>query len=235
MLKIETIETDQDEGGVPLLGHLYTAVVATVVLVVICCGIYPLLIWGVAQAAFPGAANGSLVTKTGQSTTKEEEAAGSRLLGQVFTSPKYFHPRPSAAGGGYDGTASSGTNLGPTSDKLINGIHGSKNADGTPNPAGDFDGVKDLAAAFRAENGLAADAVVPADAVTRSASGLDPHISLTNAEAQLARVAKARGMAVEDVRKFISTATDGAFLGLLGDPGVNVLMLNLALDEKASK
>ena len=137
--------------------------------------------WGIAQAIFPVQANGSLITKAGTFTTDPEEAVGSALLGQNFAAPQYFHPRPSAAGAGYDAASSGGTNLGPLSDKLLNGIHDAKNADGTPNPSADFDGIKDLVAAYRTENGLADDAIVPADAVTRSASGLDPHISPENA------------------------------------------------------
>ena len=211
--------------------QLYTAATFAGVFIAICCGIYPLLVWGIAQAIFPIQANGSLVTKTGAFTTIAEDAAGSALIGQSFAAPQYFHPRPSAAGTGYDAANSSGTNLGPLSDKLINGIHDAKNADGTPNPAGNFDGIKDLVAAYRTENGLAADAIVPADAVTRSASGLDPHISPANARLQAARVAQARGLSVDAVRQLIAAHTDPPSLGVLGEPGVNVLLLNLALDR----
>ncbi|MDB5326895.1 MAG: potassium-transporting ATPase subunit [Phycisphaerales bacterium] len=223
-----TVEEYQSIGG-----QIYTAVASTIILLLICCGLYPLLVWGIAQAAFPVQANGSLVTKAGAATSNVDEAVGSRWLGQTFTAPKYFHPRPSAAGAGYDASASSGTNLGPLSDKLLSGIHGSKNADGSANPSADYDGVKDLATAYRTENGMAADATVPADAVTRSASGLDPHISPVNAAAQVARIAKARRLSASEVQALIDTSTDGPSLGFLGEPGVNVLMLNLALDQKS--
>lgn len=179
---------------------------------------FPAVITGIAQVVFPKQANGSLIAQNGK-------VIGSELLGQGFAKPEYFHPRPSAAGSGYDASNSSGTNLGPTSDKLINGVHDPKN------PSGDFDGVKDLAAKYRAENGLAPNAELPADAVERSASGLDPHISPRNAALQAARVAKARGMDVDSVKRLIAENTDGAFLGVFGDPGVNVLKLNLALDH----
>ena len=210
---------------------LYSTCAFTGLFLVLCCAVYPVLVWGFAQAIFPVQANGSLVTRAGGFTTDTEEAVGSALLSQNFATAGYFHPRPSAAGSGFDAANSGGTNLGPLSVKLLNGIHDSKNPDGTPNPAADFDGVKDLAAAYRAENGLADDAIVPVDAVTRSASGLDPHISPTNARLQAARVAKARGLGVEVVQKVIEQHTDRPALGILGDPGVNVLMLNLALDK----
>jgi K+-transporting ATPase ATPase C chain len=183
---------------------------------------FPAVMYGLGQ--MPGLkqkADGSLITKNGQ-------VVGSALIGQNFTKPEYFHPRPSAAGNGYDANNSSGTNLGPTSDKLINGIH-KKLPDGKDDP-GNFDGVKDLAAAYRTENGLAPDADVPSDAVTRSASGLDPAISPANAYIQAGRVAKARHMPRDEVKKLIDDNTDPRFLGIFGDPAVNVLKLNLALD-----
>jgi K+-transporting ATPase ATPase C chain len=214
-----------------LLRLLYQASAFTAVFVVLCCGVYPVLVWGFAQAVLPIQANGSLVTKDGAFTTDAERAVGSALLGQNFALPQYFHPRPSAAGSGYDATSSGGTNLGPISDKLLNGIHDAKNEDGSPNPSADFDGVKDLVAAYRSENGLAENAIVPADAVTRSASGLDPHISPENARLQAARVATARGVSLAIVQKVIDQHTDAPSLGILGDPGVNVLMVNLALDR----
>jgi K+-transporting ATPase ATPase C chain len=158
---------------------------------------------------------------------------GSSLLAQGFTKPEYFQPRPSAAGGGYDPTVSGGTNLGPTSDKLINGIH-KKLANGKDDP-GNFDGVKDLAVAYRAANGLSANADVPVDAVTRSASGLDPHISVMNANLQAPRVAKARHMSLTEVQALVVHYTDKRALGVLGEPGVNVLELNLALDKSSPK
>jgi K+-transporting ATPase ATPase C chain len=153
---------------------------------------------------------------------------GSDLIGQGFSAAAYFHPRPSAAGAGYDASASGGTNLGPTSAKLIHGIHRTL-ASGGDDP-GNFDGIGDLAAAYRERNGLAAGAPVPADAVTRSGSGLDPHISPANAELQVARVAKARGLPEESVRRLVARNTRGRQLGFLGEPRVNVLLLNLALD-----
>jgi K+-transporting ATPase ATPase C chain len=162
------------------------------------------------------------------------------LIGQSFSAPKYFHPRPSAAGNGYDGTASGGTNLGPINDKLLNGVHGSKKPDGTPDPASDFDGVKDLAAAWRSENpnggaGQKGDASVPVDAVTRSASGLDSDISPAAAEYQIPRVAKARHMDETTLRTLVAQYTQQRQLGVLGEPRVNVLTLNLALDELTKK
>ena len=146
-----------------MLRFLRQVIGVLVLLTVVTGVIYPLIVTGIAQLAFPHQANGSLVVKDGK-------VVGSELIGQPFSDPKYFHPRPSAAGSGYDGTASGGTNLGPINDKLLNGVHGSKKADGTPDPASDFDGVKDLAAAYRTENNLPGNAPVPVDAVTRSAS-----------------------------------------------------------------
>jgi K+-transporting ATPase ATPase C chain len=136
---------------------------------------------------------------------------GSKLLAQGFTADKYFHPRPSAAGNGYDAANSSGSNLGPTSQKLN-------------------DAIKDRVAAYRKENGLNESEVVPADAVTASGSGLDPHISLHNAELQTPRVAKARSLSEGKLRELIEQNTDGRDLGVFGEPGVNVLTLNRALD-----
>jgi K+-transporting ATPase ATPase C chain len=208
-----------------LLDQLGVSVVATLALALIVSGIYPAVVWGISQALFHDKANGSLIVDKGG------KVRGSYLLGQNFTGDRYFHPRPSAAGNGYDASSSGGTNLGPTSDKLINGIHGSRKADGTPDPSSDFDGLKDLAAAYRKENGLPADAAIPADAVTRSASGLDPHVSPANALLQAPRVAKARGMPVDDVKRLIEQNTDGRGLGFLGEPGVNVVKLNLALNR----
>jgi len=195
------------------------AIVLTLLFVVFTGFGFPALMFGIAQ--IPGLkdkADGSLVTRNGH-------VVGSSLIGQNFTKPEYFHPRPSAAGAGYDANNSGGTNLGPTSDKLANGIHDPKN------PAGDYDGFKDLARKYREENGLAVDSEIPADAATRSASGLDPHISPANAYLQAARVAKARGIAEDDVKKLIDENTDGRFLGIYGEPAVNVLKLNLALDD----
>jgi K+-transporting ATPase ATPase C chain len=189
-----------------LFSEIRRAVLATLVLAVVCCGLYPLIVFGVSQALFHDKANGSLIVDKGGAVH------GSKLLGQSFTAEKYFHPRPSAAGNGYDAASSGGSNLGPTSQKLN-------------------DAIKDRIDAYRKENGLSGNEPVPADAVTASGSGLDPHISLQNAELQIPRVAKARGMAEEKVRELIQQNTDGRDLGVFGDPGVNVLQLNLALDQ----
>ncbi|MBI5385819.1 MAG: K(+)-transporting ATPase subunit C [Verrucomicrobia bacterium] len=188
-----------------LFAHLRGAVMSTLILAAVCCGLYPLIVFGVGQLAFREQANGSLITDP------DGTVRGSRLLGQGFTADKYFHPRPSAAGNGYDAANSSGSNLGPTSQKL-------------------YDAIKDRIAAYRKENGLKNSDSVPADAVTASGSGLDPHISLRNAELQAPRVATARGLGVEKVRALISQSTDPAGFGVLGEAGVNVLRLNLALD-----
>ncbi|MFI5386408.1 MAG: potassium-transporting ATPase subunit KdpC [Fimbriimonadales bacterium] len=184
---------------------------------------FPVLIWGISQVVFPHQANGSLIKDA------KGNVIGSEIIGQSFAKPEYFHPRPSAAGNGYDAANSSGTNLGPTSDKLINGIH-KKLPDGKDDP-NNFDGIVDLAKAYRDDNGLAADALVPADAVTRSASGLDPDISPANAELQTPRVAKARGITVDQVKQLVADNTSGRFIGIYGEPRVNVLKLNLALDQ----
>ena len=182
------------------------AIMSTLVLAVVCCGLYPLIVFGLGQLAFRDKANGSLIVdRTGT-------IRGSKLLAQGFTDPKYFHPRPSAAGNGYDAANSGGSNLGPTSQKLK-------------------DAIKDRLDAYRKENGLSADQDIPADAVTASGSGLDPHISPRNAEFQVPRVAKARGMSEEKMRELIGQNTEGRDLGILGDLGVNVLQLNLALDR----
>ncbi len=206
--------------------QLLISIRVTLALLLLVSGVYPLVVWGVSQAAFKHQADGSLVTNA------SGQVVGSALLAQSFTKPEYFHPRPSAAGSGYDPTSSGGTNLGPTSDKLINGVHKPKLATGKDDPA-DFDGVKDLAAAYRQENGLAADALVPVDAVTRSASGLDPQITPANAALQAARVAKARGVSADAVAGLIQENTSGRGLGFLGEPAVNVLALNMALDKAA--
>lgn len=188
--------------------------------------IFPFAVFGISQAIFPHQANGSLITDS------KGQVVGSEIIGQSFANPEYFHPRPSAAGSGYDGANSGGTNLGPSSDKLINGIPDDPN---TPDTDESYVGVKQLAAAYRVENGLGADVVIPADAVTRSASGLDPHISVANARLQTSRVANARGMQLDEVRKLIEENTDARFVGIFGDPGVNVLLLNMSLDRQQHK
>jgi K+-transporting ATPase ATPase C chain len=186
------------------------AVMSTLILAVVCCGLYPLVVFGIGQALFRDKANGSLLVDASGTVR------GSRLLGQQFSSEKYFHARPSAAGNGYDATSSGGSNLGPTSQKL-------------------HDSIAQNISDYRTQNGLATNAPVPADAVTASASGLDPHISIDNAELQVPRVAKARNLPPEKVRSLIAQYTDPADLGVLGVPGVNVLELNLALDAITSK
>jgi K+-transporting ATPase ATPase C chain len=188
-----------------LIAQLRTSLTATLLLAVLLCGIYPLAVWLLAQGIFPDKANGSLVMGSGK-------ILGSSLVSQGFTAPKYFHPRPSAAGQGYDATSSGGSNLGPTSKKLV-------------------ETVRQRVDAFRTENYLPPDALVPIDAVTASASGLDPHISVKNALIQAPRVAKARGLSEDLVLKQIKLHTEGRDLGILGEPRVNVLMLNLALDR----
>ena len=193
-----------------LLREVKVSVLATLALLIILCGIYPLVVWGIAQVAFPNQANGSLVEVKGK-------IVGSGLLAQNFSGPQYFHPRPSAAGDvGYDGASSGGSNLGPLSRKL-------------------FDQVKERVDKYRTENNLPAATLVPADAVTASGSGLDPHLSLRNAAIQAPRVAQARKVSADKVARLIRDFTEGPDLGFLGDPGVNVLRLNLALDALSAK
>lgn len=202
--------------------QLRPAILLTVFFVVLTGLAFPVVVWAIGRVAFPTQAGGSLIKDA------KGNVIGSSLLGQTFTKPEYFHPRPSAAGAGYDAANSSGTNLGPTSDKLVNGI---KDDPATKDVDETFLGFRDLAKAYREENGLGADAVIPADAATRSASGLDPDISPANAELQVARVAKARGVGAERVRQVLADNTAGRTLGIFGEPRVNVLQLNLALDS----
>lgn len=189
-----------------LIAELRASIAATLLLAVLCCGIYPVAVWAVGQGLFSDKANGSMVRFNGK-------VVGSALIGQGFAGPAYFHPRPSAAGQGYDAVHSGGTNLGPTSKKLI-------------------EDVKQRVADYRAGNGLSSDTPVPADAVMSSASGLDPHISVRNALLQAARVAKARGIGEKDVLAKVEAHTEGRTLGFLGESRVNVLTLNLSLDGK---
>src|ERR1700719_11690 len=172
--------------------HIRGAVVSTLVLAIVCCGLYPLIVFAISQMLFRDKANGSLIVSADRSVR------GSKLLGQAFADPKYFHPRPSAAGNGYDATSSGGSNLGPTSQKLRDSI---------------AQNITD----YRTQNRLAANEPVPADAVSASGSGLDPHISPRNADLQVARVAKVRGISPEQVRKLIRQNTDAPDLGFLGD------------------
>jgi K+-transporting ATPase ATPase C chain len=222
--------------------------------------VYPAVITGISQVVFKDQANGSLIVKDGQ-------VIGSRLIGQNFAKDEYFHPRPSSAGSnGYDPTATSGSNLGPTSAKLINGT--TKIDDKTKQEVVDFDGIKDRVVHYCVDNDLpyessvpldkfkddkgnlddvklikafgddkaplvfVSKAPIPADAVTASASGIDPHVSPRNAEIQAARVAKARGASIDQVQALVAEHTEGRTWGILGEPRVNVLELNLALDER---
>ena len=176
---------------------------------------FPLMLAAVGWPLFPHQAGGSLVFRGGV-------VVGSDLIGQEFSRPEYFHSRPSAAGNGYDGTSSGGTNLGPNNPKLKNG-------------AADFAGIRQLAEEYRKLNSLAPDATIPIDAVTRSASGLDPDITPANAVLQVSRVARARGVSEEAVRRVVANHTKGPQLGFLGNARVPVLELNLALDESLAR
>jgi len=195
------------------LSEQVRAVVLSVLVLTVLTGcIFPLLLGAVARTLFPRKANGSLVSRA------DGIIAGSELIAQEFTQPKYFQPRPSAAGNGYDATASGATNLGPNNPKLKDGAPG-------------FAGIQQLAEEYRKRNGLAPDAPIPIDAVTRSASGLDPDISPENAVLQAPRVARARGGNLAAVLQLVRDHTKGPQLGLLGAVRVSVLELNVALDE----
>jgi len=194
-----------------ILTEFGRSIVATLFFAVLLCGLYPLVVFGVSQLLFPHQANGSLLVD------KSGTVRGSALLAQNFTGAQYFHPRPSAAGpNGYDATSSGGSNLGPTSSNLVNNI-------------------EQYLATYRSDNGLATNAIVPADAVTASGSGLDPNISLKNAELQIPRVAKARGLTEAQVRKLVDQNTSRRGLDMFGEPRVNVMMLNFALDGLGGK
>jgi potassium-transporting ATPase KdpC subunit len=189
-----------------LKNQLRPAVMLTLLLCVLTGLVYPGVVTSLAQLLFPREANGSVVELNGV-------PVGSALIGQTFSRPEYFHPRPSAAGSGYDATASAGTNKGPTDLKLADTLIAGQ--------------VAKVVEEDGAERGR-----IPADMVTASGSGLDPHISLANAALQVARVARARGLAEDSVRAMVATHTERRQLGLLGEPRVNVLLLNLALDER---
>jgi K+-transporting ATPase ATPase C chain len=198
-------------GLAPAVGKLHEqlrpAVVSAISLTLLTGCIFPLVLFALGRLLYPGQAAGSLVTRGGG-------VIGSRLIGQNFTRPEYFHPRPSAAGAGYDGTSSGGTNLSPSNRKLI-------------------EGVRQLAEDYRRRNGLPPDADVPIDAVTCSGSGLDPNISPENAALQVPRVARARRLSEDVVRRLLARHTQGRQLGFMGNPRVSVLDLNLALDRAA--
>jgi len=185
-----------------------TAILATLLFAIVLCGVYPVVIWGVSLLLFPHAANGSLIE------SRDRAIIGSELLGQNFAGAKYFPPRPSAAGAnGYDAASSGGSNLGPTNAKLVERVKG------------------DIAA-LQAEN---ATDPIPVDLVTTSGSGLDPDISPEAAMFQVPRIAKARGIPEGSLRELVEKSTQGRFLGLVGEPRVNVLALNLALDQAAAR
>ena len=191
----------------PFVRQLRPAVVAVVLATLLLGVAYPLVVTAAAQLGWKDTADGQLVERDGV-------VVGSELIGQTFTSPQYFRSRPSAAGDGYDGAASSGSNLGPRNEELL--------AD-----------VAERVDAYRTENGLGPGALVPVDAVTSSGSGLDPHISVRNARLQAPRVAAERGLRVEEVLALVDEHTTDRPLAILGDPGVNVLLLNVALDDDA--
>lgn len=258
-----TPAAEENASRAGLLDHVRVSIIATVVLAVIVSGVYPLIVWGLAQVVFPSQANGSLIGKDGKPVSKDTDAVGSALLGQNFSDAKYFHSRPSAAGNGYDPTSSGGSNLGPTSAKLINGT---TKKDDKGNEVVDYDGVRDRIVHYCLDNGIDYDIStpikdfqdkqgnlddvklikafnadqplrflprieIPADAVTASASGVDPHISPANARLQAQRIARARNLQLDRVLKLIDQYTDPRGLGIFGDPGVNVLQLNLALNR----
>ncbi len=240
--------------------QLLPGLLMTLVLTVVTGILYPLAVTGIAQGLFRDKADGSLVHAA------DGRVVGSSLIGQTFSKPEYFHPRPSAAGGGYDGMASGGSNLGPTSAKLV---HGTTKMDDKKNEVVDFDGInlrivhycveneipykssvpldqfKDgsgnlddvkLIKAFNDSNAplvFQPQSPIPSDAVTTSASGLDPHISPAFAEAQIVRVARARKLQPEQLRALVAAHTEGPDLGIMGEPRVNVLLLNLALDRQS--
>ena len=194
-----------------IITESWRSIVATIFFAIILCGVYPLIVYGIGRVAFPHQAYGSLIVD------KSGVVRGSELICQSFTNASYFHPRPSAAGNnGYDPTSSGGSNLGPTSGTLYTNI--------MLNIAG-----------YRSDNDIPANVPVPADAVTESGSGLDPHISVANAELQISRVVKARGLSQEKVRELVRENTSGRDLGLFGEPRVNVMTLNFALDGLANQ
>jgi potassium-transporting ATPase KdpC subunit len=205
-----------------ILEQLRPALVSVPLLTLLTGVIFPLAVASLGGALFPYQAGGSLMTRDG--------VVGSELISQNFVGPGYFHARPSAAGRGYDGAASGGTNLGPANPKLRDGTRDDPT---TPGIDESFAGVGELTDDYRAKNGLESNVAVPIDAVTRSGSGLDPHISPDNAALQTPRVARARGLSEQIVRGLVAEYTRERQLGILGEPRVAVLPLNLALDEAA--
>ena len=191
------------------------AILSVLILTLLTGCVFPLLLFAVGRPLFPRQSAGSLITRG-------NVVVGSKLIGQEFTRPEYFHSRPSAAGAGYDAASSGGTNLGPNNPKLKDG-------------AADFAGIRQLTEQYRRENGLPGDALIPIDAVTRSGSGLDPHITPANAGLQIPRVARARGVSEVVIRQLVVTHTAGRQFGFLGEPRVAVLELNLALDQLKSR
>jgi len=192
-----------------VLRHMASAFRVTLLFTVLTGLIYPAVVTALCRLLFPRHADGSLITVNGQ-------VVGSELIGQNFTKSEYFQPRPSAAGNdGYDASASAASNYGPTNQKLIDRVQASVNQFRKDNP--DYQGP------------------IPADMVTASSSGLDPDISPASAEAQTARVAQARGITLDKVRQLVGTHTEGQKLGFLGEPRVNVLQLNMALDREFSR
>ncbi|MGA3171085.1 MAG: K(+)-transporting ATPase subunit C [Chthoniobacteraceae bacterium] len=190
-----------------IITDIRSTIVVTVLGVIVLCGIYPVAVWAIGQTVFRYQANGSLIVG------KDGAVYGSAIIGQAFSDNQYFNSRPSDAGTGYDASNSGATNLGPTSQKL-------------------HDSIQAAVAAYRTQNGLAANALVPADAVTNSGSGLDPDISVKNAMLQAPRVAKTRKMSLDAVNALVDKYTEGRDFGVFGEPRVNVLKLNLALDGK---
>jgi K+-transporting ATPase ATPase C chain len=205
--QVEPPDTVEPSSLHRLLRETRAALAITLILAGLAGVVFPAAVIGVGQVAFEERADGSLLRD------EQGNVIGSKLIGQRFSGEQYFHPRPSAAGAdGYDGSASSGLNLGPTNEQLLATID-------------------ERARAYRDENGVADHVELPADAVTTSASGLDPHISPANAVLQVARVARARGMSEDEVRDLVDEHTDDPALGFFGEPWVNVLLLNRALDE----
>jgi K+-transporting ATPase ATPase C chain len=190
-----------------IISDIKNTILVTLIGVIFLCIGYPVVVWGLGSALFHFRTNGSIIT------AKDGAPLGSEMIGQNFSDNQYFNSRPSAAGAGYDATSSGGTNLGPTSQKL-------------------HDSIASAVTAYRTQNGLPADALVPADAVTSSGSGLDPDISVKNAMLQAPRVAKTRKMSLDDVKALVQKYTEGPDLGVFGESRVNVLKLNLALDGK---